>query len=103
MLEWGLYRQETHRDGERSETVGVSNHQFAEKVGCNYTMASRLRNGKRTPSAQMLVRICAAFNLDMGQALQAYANGREAMAQWLRDEIFDKADKEDVPVLARTG
>lgn len=76
--------------------MGVSNHQFADKVGCNYTMASRLRNGKRTPSAQMLVKICEAFDLNKGEALQAYSQGREAMAKWLRDEIFDKEDKEDI-------
>jgi transcriptional regulator with XRE-family HTH domain len=70
--------------------VGVSNHQFAAKVGCNYTMASRLRNGKRTPSAAMLVRICEAFDLDKGEALTAFSGGREAMAQWLRDEVFEK-------------
>lgn len=72
--------------------MSVSNHKFAEQVGCNYTMASRLRNGKRMPSAEMLVKICQAFGLDMGAALRAFAGGNASMARWLREEIFDKED-----------
>lgn len=88
--------------------MAVSNHQFARRVGCNYTMASRLRNGARTPSAQMLVKICRAFNLDHGEALKAYGEGREPFAAWLRAKVFDapetnkeneEADEEPEPAL----
>lgn len=77
-----------------------SNHDFADKVGCNYTMASRLRNGKRSPSLPMLVKICQAYNLDYGAAMRAYAAGREAMAQWLRTEIFDKEEEEELAAVS---
>jgi hypothetical protein len=46
------------------------------------------------PSAEMLVKICNAFGLDMGAALRAFAGGKLVMAQWLRDEIFDKEDEQ---------
>jgi transcriptional regulator with XRE-family HTH domain len=67
----------------------VNNHQFADAVGCNYTMASRLRSGNRRPSADMLARICRAYNLDEGEALRKHAEGPEALSAWLREKVFN--------------
>lgn len=67
----------------------VTNHAFATAVGCNYTMASRLRSGNRMPSAKMLTRICAAYQLDEGEALRAHARGQDAFSAWLREKVFN--------------
>jgi len=32
----------------------VTNEAFARRVGCNYTMASKIRNGTRKPSGGLL-------------------------------------------------
>lgn len=67
----------------------VTNHKFAELVGCNYTMASRLRSGNRMPSAAMLAKICTAFHLDEGEALRKHQQGSDVFSQWLRDSVFN--------------
>lgn len=70
--------------------MSVSNHQFAAKVSCNYTMASRLRSGQRLPSAGMLGKICDAYSLDKGVALTMWQGGAEQFSSWLRKEVFDR-------------
>lgn len=69
-----------------------TNSSFAARVGCNYTMASRLRSGNRMPSVYMLVRICSAYELDEGEALRQFAKGPTAFSQWLRDGVFGDLD-----------
>lgn len=70
----------------------VTNEQFGERVGCDYTMASRLRNGLRLPSRELLERIVAAYDLDGSEALEATAEGKEAFSRYLRDHVFDSSD-----------
>lgn len=65
-----------------------SNTDFARKVGCNHTMASRLRSGQRMPSSAMMLSICKAYNLDEGEALRMYGEGRESFSAWLRKNVF---------------
>lgn len=65
-----------------------SNTSFAAKVGCNHTMASRLRSGQRMPSPGMLLAICGAYDLDEGEALRQYGQGKEAFSAWLRKNVF---------------
>lgn len=72
----------------------VTNHQFANDVGCNYTMASRLKSGHRLPSATMLGKICKAYGLDEGEALRAHTQGAEVFSAWLRKKVFER-DEED--------
>lgn len=66
-----------------------SNTTFARRVGCDHTMASRLRSGQRMPSGKMLNKICNAYGLDHGEALQRFGEGREVFSKWLRDKVFD--------------
>lgn len=73
---------------EVAEQPRESNTSFARRVGCNHTMASRLRSGQRMPSAAMLVRICEAYELDRGEALDQYSKGPAEFSAWLRDVVF---------------
>lgn len=71
----------------------MSNAEFARRVGCHHTMASRLRNGLRMPSAEMLSRILDAFPLapeDEKALLVALAHGKgkEEVGRWLREHVF---------------
>lgn len=66
----------------------VTNEEFGERVGCDYTMASRLRGGKRLPSRELLERIVSAYQLDGGEALAATAGGPDAFARFLSDRVF---------------
>lgn len=74
----------------------VTNDEFGDKVGCDYTMASRLRGGKRLPSRELLERIVTAYQLDGNEALRATAEGGEAFAAFLNDHVFNpKSDLHD--------
>lgn len=67
----------------------MHNEEFAERVGCDFTTASRYRNGQRTPSYAMLVRICKAFDLEMTPLILACAKGPEAFGKLISQLVFD--------------
>lgn len=80
----------------------MTNAEFARRVGCHYTMASRLRNGERTPSAEMLAKIVNAFKTqlstdDIDAMFDALTDHEDESAKaqafgaWLRDHIFERA------------
>ncbi len=73
----------------------VTNEEFGERVGCDYTMASRLRGGKRLPSRELLERIVAAYDLDANEALAATATGPVAFARYLSDHVFAPVPKSE--------
>ncbi len=70
----------------------MTNQAFAEAVGCNFTMASRLRNGKRLPSFRMFLRIVEAFDLDLQEAAAAYQasslDHAEPFGRYLTEKVF---------------
>lgn len=69
----------------------VSNTDFAKRVGVHYTMASRIRNGRRMPSSHTLSSICSAFNLhgsDQEEMMLAVQEGQSAFGQWVRAKLF---------------
>ena len=67
---------------------GVSNTEFAERVGVHHSTVSRLRSGERLPSGHLLTRIVAAYDLDKAEAMDAYAQGEEAFARFLGARVF---------------
>jgi len=82
----------------------LSLHEFGEKVGCDYTTASRLLSGDRAPSTGLLERICSSYDLNANDALAALAEDRRrpgpvrktvSFAAFLRSRVFD-ADVTDV-------
>lgn len=74
---------------ENERMTRMTNEEFGEKVGCHYSMASRLRNGERLPSRDLLRRIISAFGLNRAEAYEAYDQGREAFSRYLRDTVFE--------------
>jgi len=73
----------------------VTNDEFGAAVGCDFTMASRLRNGARLPSRELLERIVKAYNLDANEALDASSQGGHAFAAYLRRTVFEPEPKPD--------
>lgn len=72
--------------------MGVSNNEFAKAVGCHYTLSSRLRNGHRRPSVDMLNRIRKAYHLPADEVLSAFEEGPEEFSKYLRDHVFEATD-----------
>lgn len=67
----------------------MTNREFGTAVRCSDTMASRMRNGQRLPSVDMLARIVAAFDLDASEAV-AHATSARRWGAYLRDEVFTR-------------
>lgn len=67
----------------------MTNEEFGEKVGCHYSMASRLRNGERLPSRELLKRIIVAFDLNRAEAYEAYDQGKIAFSSYLRARVLE--------------
>lgn len=74
----------------------VTNNEFARLTGCDYTMASKIRNGTRKPSTGLFTRIILVFDLDAEQAVHAYAGGAVIFSDYLRKQVFNAiADDEE--------
>jgi transcriptional regulator with XRE-family HTH domain len=69
----------------------MTNEDFAKRVGCHFTMASRLRNGDRLPSVKTLIKISTEFNVPVETLTRAHAKGAPAFSKLLRDRIFETA------------
>lgn len=73
----------------------ITNSQFAESVGIHFTMASRLRNGFRSPGLATVIATMRAYNLTCKQTadwLEAIALGPTASGAWLRANIFTASE-----------
>jgi len=77
----------------------ITNEEFGLKIGCDATMASRLRNGQRLPSRERLEQIVRVYGSDDpsfgSRALLASSKGPDHFAEFLRVEIFDKEDRDN--------
>jgi hypothetical protein len=71
----------------------VTNEAFARRVGCNYTMASKIRNGTRKPSGGLFTRIVLAYELDAQAATEAYAAGPVIFGDYLTAHVFNAPDE----------
>lgn len=67
----------------------LTNPEFAEAVGVDFTHASKIRNGSRLPSLPVLVKIREVYGLDGNEALDAYAQGPEVFAGYLNSKVFE--------------
>jgi transcriptional regulator with XRE-family HTH domain len=81
--------------GMQTVAVPITNGEFARRVGCHFTMASRLRNGRRFPSTGMLARMFEEFDIDdenRERLFKILADVSPARADnfglWMRTVIF---------------
>jgi len=69
----------------------LTNLDFATATNLHHTMASRLRNGERSPSIQTVIATQKAFDLtceDLVAWLDAIDRGPDASGVWLREHVF---------------
>ena len=66
----------------------MTNEEFAGRVDVTDSYASYLRNGKRLPSGDLLVKIILTFELDPLPAMNAYQEGGNAFGAYLREHVF---------------
>lgn len=66
----------------------MTNEEFAARVDVTDSYASYLRNGKRLPSGDLLVKIILTFELDPVPAMKAYQEGGNAFGTYLRENVF---------------
>lgn len=80
-------------------TAKITNVEFARRVGCDHTTASRYRSGERAPSTRMLFKILSAFGEEVSDAQQlaltkaiakttTLDQRRKAISAWLRKNVF---------------
>lgn len=66
------------------ERQGLTQDDLALRVGVDRAHLSRIEHGRRTPSVQLLMRLCVELNLTLEEAGRALAHcaGERAPAQW---------------------
>lgn len=81
----------------------ITNESFADAVGCDFTHASKIRNGSRLPSLPLLIRIREVYRLDGNEVLDAYKSGPESFAAYLNSKVFEpgEAVQSDSPNTSR--
>lgn len=72
----------------RTQEGPITNQEFADRVGCHFSMASRLRAGKRLPAVALMRRISKEFKVPMDVLSDAHAKGPEAFGRVLRERVF---------------
>lgn len=69
---------------------------FADRVGCHFTTASRLRNGQRMPGRELLGTIVREYDLDQNEVFAIYTReDPEEFGAYLRDKIFEKSVEDE--------
>jgi len=68
-------------------TTATTNEAFAARVGCHHTMASRLFNGQRVPSLELMQRISKEYNISMAALVDARLQGAQQFAELLRSRV----------------
>lgn len=71
-----------------------TNQEFADLVGIDFTMASRIRNGHRVPSREVMIRIIEAFGLEgraKGAAMAAWLEGGKTFSKWVQANLYTPA------------
>jgi transcriptional regulator with XRE-family HTH domain len=83
--------------------MGMTNEEFAARVDVTDSYASYLRNGKRLPSGDLLVKIILTFELDPVPAMKAYQEGGNEFGAFLRKHVFSVKPSPAEPVTVVTG
>lgn len=65
----------------------ITNFEFGQRIGCSESMASRIRAGKRRPSADKRDAIVREFGLDPLDVMEAYRD-QETFGRFIRETVF---------------
>lgn len=70
----------------------LTNEEFAAAVGCDFTHASKIRNGSRLPSLPLLIKIRRVYALDGNEVMDAYEQGPVRFAAYLNSKVFEPGE-----------
>lgn len=65
-----------------------TNDELAEALGISFTMASRLRNGKRFPSIAVMRKIQQEFGIPLEEQVSIRERGLDAWGEFMRARIY---------------
>lgn len=68
-------------------------YKIAARVGCHYTTVSRMRQGVRRPSPELLLRMCDEFDWNKAEALEMWAKGRQICAEYIAEKLRQLPDE----------
>lgn len=78
---------------ENNQPGEVTLQQFADRVECHFTTASRLKSGERLPGRELLGRIIEEYNLDPVETTKLFVSkepdARINFGAYLRKHIFN--------------
>ena len=74
-----------------SAQSSITNQEFAERVDCSHSMASRLLNGQRLPGFDLLVRIGNEFEIPWDVMVDARTSGPAEFGKLLRARALPRA------------
>lgn len=83
--------------GQRGKLGGMTNEEFGRRVGVTHSMASRMRNGFRLPSVEVLRKIHTEFGVSLEELTAAHVAGPAEFGRLLRQRCF-RAPQPDVEV-----
>jgi transcriptional regulator with XRE-family HTH domain len=67
----------------------MTNYEFAKRTGIDYTVASKIRNGRRQPSAESIIKIADAFGIPVESLVQAKASDDRLSVSRLIEAYLD--------------
>lgn len=65
-----------------------TNDELAEALDISFSMASRLRNGHRYPSAALMIRMARVFGIPLEEIAAARERGLEAFGEFMRARVY---------------
>lgn len=71
----------------KTPTKPISNVEFGAAVGCDHSMASRIRSGHRLPGLDLMTRISEEFGIPMSTLLKARQAGPAEIAKLLARRV----------------
>ncbi len=71
----------------------ITNVEFGRRVGCSHSMASRIINGHRLPSIDVIERIRAEYDVDLDAMLDARRQGAQAFGVLMREQVIAPANR----------
>lgn len=71
---------------------GYTNQAFGDTIGCSHSMASRMVNGKRIPSLDLIQTISEKYGIPLTSLVNARKKGGEAFGELLQRKIVRPAN-----------
>lgn len=72
---------------------GYNNRLFGEAIGCTHSTASRIVNGNRLPSLELVHRISEVFGVPMQELLTARRKGLPSFGELMQRRVVRPANR----------